>query len=294
MDQPGVEVRPIKMITGESEFNEVFFTDARCPKENVVGEVNNGWAVAMTLLGYERGEAAATFPLMFRTELDRLLALAKRARASPTTRSSASGWRGATRRSRSCATSACGRSPSSCTATTRVPTRRSSSSTGASTTGVVTELAVDILGADAMVPSGRWPSNAFQTDDAGRARTTARRGSARSCNARAGTIYAGSIAGPAQHHRRDGARPAEGAHAAVTWPSAGQQSSRRTDRRPMAERGGRGPALLARATAARQVAPTRSPGWWRRRPSRARRPYLRFRMQTRTAAPTRRRAPTTS
>ena len=77
MDQPGVEVRPIKMISGECEFNEVFFTDARCPKENVVGGVNNGWAVAMTLLGYERGEAAATFPIRFRAELDRLVALAQ-------------------------------------------------------------------------------------------------------------------------------------------------------------------------------------------------------------------------
>src|SRR5215210_4338250 len=38
MDQPGVEVRPIKMISGDSEFNETFFTDARCPKANVVGE----------------------------------------------------------------------------------------------------------------------------------------------------------------------------------------------------------------------------------------------------------------
>src|SRR5829696_6814780 len=77
MDQPGMEVRPIKMITGDSEFNEVFFTDARCPKDNVVGGVNNGWAVAMTLLGYERGEAAATSPIRFRAELDRLVALAK-------------------------------------------------------------------------------------------------------------------------------------------------------------------------------------------------------------------------
>src|SRR5947209_16176998 len=77
MDQPGVEVRPIKMISGESEFNEVFFTDARCPKENVVGSVNGGWAVAMTLLGYERGEAAAVMPIRFRAELDRLLLLAK-------------------------------------------------------------------------------------------------------------------------------------------------------------------------------------------------------------------------
>src|SRR6185369_636273 len=66
-----------KMISGESEFNEVFFTGARAPKENVVGEVNGGWAVAMTLLGYERGESAAVLPIQFRTELDRLVALAK-------------------------------------------------------------------------------------------------------------------------------------------------------------------------------------------------------------------------
>ena len=77
MEQAGVQVRPIKMMTGLSEFNETFFTDARTAKENVVGAVDAGWAVAMTLLGYERGEAAATFPIMFRTELDRLLALAQ-------------------------------------------------------------------------------------------------------------------------------------------------------------------------------------------------------------------------
>ena len=53
MDQPGIEVRPIEMISGESEFNEVFYTDARCPKENVLGGVNNGWAVAMSLLGFD-------------------------------------------------------------------------------------------------------------------------------------------------------------------------------------------------------------------------------------------------
>ena len=77
MRQPGVEVRPIKMMSGDSEFNETFFTDAVTPKENVVGGVNNGWAVAMTLLGYERGEAAATMPVRFQAELDRLVALAR-------------------------------------------------------------------------------------------------------------------------------------------------------------------------------------------------------------------------
>jgi alkylation response protein AidB-like acyl-CoA dehydrogenase len=65
------------MISGESEFNEVFYTDAVCPKENVVGGVNDGWRVAMTLLGFERGEAAATQPIRFQAEVDRLLLLAK-------------------------------------------------------------------------------------------------------------------------------------------------------------------------------------------------------------------------
>ena len=76
MDQPGIEVRPITMLSGDREFNEVFFTDARTPVGNIVGGVHDGWSVAMTLLGFERGEAAATIPIEFRGELDRLMALA--------------------------------------------------------------------------------------------------------------------------------------------------------------------------------------------------------------------------
>ena len=77
MDQDGVEVREIEMMSGDADFNETFFTDARTAKENVVCEVNGGWAVAMTLLGYERGEAAATTPVVFRGEFDKLVELAK-------------------------------------------------------------------------------------------------------------------------------------------------------------------------------------------------------------------------
>src|SRR5690349_10519751 len=51
MDQEGIEVRPIKQIDASAEFYEVFFTNARCPKDNVVGGLNNGWKVAMTTLG---------------------------------------------------------------------------------------------------------------------------------------------------------------------------------------------------------------------------------------------------
>lgn len=54
MDQPGVEVRPLVQMTGVAEFNEVFMTDARIPKEWVVGEVNGGWRTAVALLGHER------------------------------------------------------------------------------------------------------------------------------------------------------------------------------------------------------------------------------------------------
>ena len=54
MDQPGVEVRPLKQITGDAQFAEVFFTDARVPAANVIGELNGGWGVAMTTLMNER------------------------------------------------------------------------------------------------------------------------------------------------------------------------------------------------------------------------------------------------
>ncbi len=54
MRQPGVEVRPIHQITGESEFNEVFLEDARVPAENLIGELNGGWSVLQTALAYER------------------------------------------------------------------------------------------------------------------------------------------------------------------------------------------------------------------------------------------------
>jgi alkylation response protein AidB-like acyl-CoA dehydrogenase len=54
MRQPGVEARPIRQMNGEASFCETFFTDARVPHENVVGEVNGGWAVALTTLAHER------------------------------------------------------------------------------------------------------------------------------------------------------------------------------------------------------------------------------------------------
>ncbi len=78
MHQPGIEVRPITQVDGTAEFNEVFFTDARCPAENVVGGVNNGWKVAMTTLGFERGSSATTSYRRFLREWESIVAEAHR------------------------------------------------------------------------------------------------------------------------------------------------------------------------------------------------------------------------
>ncbi len=78
MRQEGVEVRPIKQIDGSAEFNEVFFDNARAPRDNVVGGVNNGWKVAMTTLGFERGTSATTSHRRFQKELDQIIGLAQK------------------------------------------------------------------------------------------------------------------------------------------------------------------------------------------------------------------------
>lgn len=77
MHQPGVVVRPLRQLTGSSEFNEVFFDEVRCPADNVLGGVNNGWKVAMTTLGFERGSSATTQALRYDKELHEIIELAK-------------------------------------------------------------------------------------------------------------------------------------------------------------------------------------------------------------------------
>ncbi len=77
MDQPGVEVRPIVQITGTSEFNEVFFTDARTSEDLVLGNVGDGWGIAMALLGFERGVSTLAQQVGFARELDHLVELAR-------------------------------------------------------------------------------------------------------------------------------------------------------------------------------------------------------------------------
>lgn len=190
MDQPGVEVRPIQMMSGDSEFNEVFFTNATTDRENIIGTPGDGWAVAMTLLGYERGESAATLPIRFRMELDRLLELAKESGASKDALirqrlawcyskveimrylglRTLTGFLG-------------GKSPG--------PESSISKLYWSEYHKVVTELAIDILGARALTPMGRAPSSAFRTDDPG-APNSSMSWVMTFLNSRAGTIYAGT------------------------------------------------------------------------------------------------------
>ncbi len=77
MKQPGVEVRPIQQVDGSAEFNEVFFENVRCPVDNVVGGLNNGWKVAMTTLGFERGSSATTGFRRFLREWEKIVEAAQ-------------------------------------------------------------------------------------------------------------------------------------------------------------------------------------------------------------------------
>src|SRR5205823_12548633 len=77
MEQEGVQVRPLRQITGEAEFNEIFMEEARIPDENVVGGVGNGWAVAITTLMNERAGIALGSAVALKIALGQLIDLAR-------------------------------------------------------------------------------------------------------------------------------------------------------------------------------------------------------------------------
>ena len=77
INQLGIEIRGIKQINGDAEFNETFFTDATCAADSLIGEVGGGWKIAMGLLAFERGVSTLGQQMAFRNELDAIIAAAK-------------------------------------------------------------------------------------------------------------------------------------------------------------------------------------------------------------------------
>jgi len=77
MHQPGVDARPLKQMSGASEFGEVFFTDARVPATEVLGDIDDGWRTAMLLLSFERGASGISQYTEFRRQYDAIVGLAR-------------------------------------------------------------------------------------------------------------------------------------------------------------------------------------------------------------------------
>ena len=77
MKSPGVEVRPLRQMTGETEFNEIFFHDVRVPVENLVGKVNEGWSAAIGTLMHERGTFGAGLQIIYQRNMARLIELSR-------------------------------------------------------------------------------------------------------------------------------------------------------------------------------------------------------------------------
>jgi alkylation response protein AidB-like acyl-CoA dehydrogenase len=82
MHSPGITVKPLRQMTGEAEFNEIFFEDVHVPRENLLGGLNEGWRVAMTTLMNERGTFALASVTRFRNTFDEIVELARKAEKS--------------------------------------------------------------------------------------------------------------------------------------------------------------------------------------------------------------------
>jgi alkylation response protein AidB-like acyl-CoA dehydrogenase len=85
MHSPGITVRPLKQITGHAEFNETFFDNVRVPRKNVVGDINEGWRIAMTTLTYERGISSLTTQVQIKQHLTAMINYARKTRRNGTT-----------------------------------------------------------------------------------------------------------------------------------------------------------------------------------------------------------------
>jgi alkylation response protein AidB-like acyl-CoA dehydrogenase len=77
MKSPGVEVRPLRQMTGESEFCEIFFHDVSVPKDNVLGQIGDGWNVALGTLSHERATLGTGMQIVFKRQFERLVELSR-------------------------------------------------------------------------------------------------------------------------------------------------------------------------------------------------------------------------
>jgi len=78
MHSPGITIRPLKQMTGDSEFNEVSFQNVKVPVENVVGKINGGWEIAIATLMFERGTLGASLQITFKRQIERLIELSRK------------------------------------------------------------------------------------------------------------------------------------------------------------------------------------------------------------------------
>ncbi|MFC4945264.1 acyl-CoA dehydrogenase family protein [Pseudonocardia sp. GCM10023141] len=168
----------------------MFFDDAGTEAGLVVGDLDRGWAVAMTLLGFESGETALHAPIRFRNELDRLVVLVREhgLDTDPDIRGRIAWCHVQVEQlrchgRRTAEILVAGGEPG--------PSAAAFKLLWSEYHRVATELALDVLGVDALTPTGRPSPNWYQTDDPG-APNSAASWTSVYLNARAGTIYAGS------------------------------------------------------------------------------------------------------
>ena len=176
MRQSGITVRPIRQLTGTSEFNEVFFDGARTRRDLVVGSAGDGWRVAMGTLSFERGVATLGQQIGFERELGRLVEAARRtgAAADPVLRDKlARAWIGlAAMRAHALHTLAAGAEPAGTAAVGTAAAGTAAAGTAAASTEAAStapsvlkvlwsrwhqelgELAMEVLGAPSMVARG--------------------------------------------------------------------------------------------------------------------------------------------
>jgi alkylation response protein AidB-like acyl-CoA dehydrogenase len=191
IDQPGVEVRGIKNMAGLTEFAGFTFAGARTEAENVVGGVNNGARVALTLLGFERGAGGVAAAAAYQIELDRLVALTRDTgrNADPVVR----------QRVAACWTKVqimryLGLRALSAGMGDRAPGPESSITKmfGAEYHREVTELAMDVAGMEAVAPVGPPAAASLGADPLGVDPLSSASWATVYLLARAGTIYGGS------------------------------------------------------------------------------------------------------